>query len=535
VANWRLAYSGGDYAAAFVLEAPVQHFWSLAVEEQFYLAFPLVFVGLLAVFRGRWRRAGAVLGVVAAASFVAAWITASRHGNSGLAYYATYTRASEILVGVALAFAVQTRPARALRDGRAGPAVAGVAGLVGVIGLAFVWHNIGLTDDVVFHGGTIVNAAFTSLVIVACVQPVPGVVAGLLGTWPLRNLGKISYGVYLYHWPLFLWLDHERTGLGREALFGVRVAVTIAVAVASYHLVEAPFRTTGGRWSTGRLAAVLAVPALAVVALVMVVPVREPEMIDLSAIDSDAGPLFMDAVVPVDGAPPAARILLVGDSVSWTMLGGLAAWNEVDERQIHVDSYRAIACTLAEAGPVRSLGAMEQPLPPCEAFREGLATTLAANDYDAVVVAMGHKDLSDRRIDGGTFRHFGDPVFDDWWRGQADELASILAAEGVPVLWSTVPVAHIGRPEDPSRPPSSYPDNDPVRVERLNDLLTDVVGERDGMSVVDIASWLAEIPGGETDPGMRADGVHWTIDASDRLGEWLVPQVLEAAGVPATG
>ena len=160
---------------------------------------------------------------------------------------------------------------------------------------------------------------------------------------------------------------------------------------------------------------------------------------------------------------------------------------------------------------MRSLGAVEHPLPPCDAFRAGWATTLAANDYDAVVVAMGHKDLSDRQVDGDTWRHFGDPVFDDWWRGQADDLASILAAEGVPVLWSTAPVAHIGRPEDPSRAPASYPDNDPARVARMNDLLTDVVSEQDGMSVVDVAAWLAAIPGGETDPGMRADGVHWTM------------------------
>ena len=83
VANWRMAYSGGDYAATFTLEAPVQHFWSLAVEEQFYLAFPLLFVGLLAVTRGRWRVVGAVFAAGAAASFAAAWWSASRHGNSG--------------------------------------------------------------------------------------------------------------------------------------------------------------------------------------------------------------------------------------------------------------------------------------------------------------------------------------------------------------------------------------------------------------------------------------------------------------------
>ena len=543
VANWRLAFSGGDYADAFVLEAPVQHFWSLAVEEQFYLAFPLVFVGLLAAFRGRWRWVGAVLGATAAVSFVAAWLTASREGNSGLAYYATYTRAGEILVGVALAFAVQTRPARRVLASAPGVLAARMAGVAGVAGLAVLWHTVGLADRFVFHGGTLLDALLTSLVVVACIQPNPGTAARLLGVWPLRNLGKISYGVYLFHWPLFLWLDHERTGLGDRPLFALRVALTILLAAGSYHLIEARFRTGGSRWSPGRLAAALAVPALTVVALVLLVPVREAAMIDLSAIDSDAGPLFPDEVEPVRPIQPAepaevaapepgpaapTRVLLVGDSVSWTMLGGLATWNESQERQIQVDSYRAIACTLAEPGPVRSLEALEEPLPPCVSFREGLVATLAAKDYDAIVVAMGHKDLSDRQIDGGTWRHFGDPVFDDWWHAQAAALADILAAERVPVLWATAPVAHIARPEDPSRGPETYPDNDPARVARLNELLGEVVRERRGMQLVDVAGWLADMPGGETDPGMRADGVHWTVAASDALGAWLVPQVLEA-------
>ena len=549
VANWRLAYSGGDYAAAFTIEAPVQHFWSLAVEEQFYLIFPLAFVGLLAAFRGRWRRVGAALAAGAALSFVAAWVMASAHGNSGITYYATYTRASEILVGVALAFLVHTRPARRALAAPAGVAAVRVAGVVGVIGLGVLWHTVGLLDPLVFHGGTVVNAALTSLVIVACVQAVPGAAARGLGVWPLRNLGKISYGVYLYHWPLFLWLDHERTGLSDGVLFLVRVALVIAVAIVSYHLVEVPFRQAGGGWTTRRLAGVLALPALAVVALVAAVPVREPDVIDLAAMSTEEGPLFLDPVVPVAPADAAAgpqaapgepaRVLLVGDSVSWTMLGGIETWNRQNERQVHADSYRAIGCTLAEAGTVRSLGRIEHPIQPCLDFRRGLGPTLEARDYDAIVVAMGHKDLSDRQIDGDAWRHFGDPVFDEWWRDQAAELAGILAAEQVPVLWITAPVTNLVRPEDPSRGPEDYPDNDPARVDRLNGILRDVVAGHEGMSVVDVHGWLRGMPGGETDPDLRVDGVHWSMSGSNELADWLVPRVFDAvdaeAGQAASG
>ncbi|HEX6422869.1 MAG TPA: acyltransferase family protein [Acidimicrobiales bacterium] len=531
VANWRLAYSGGDYASAFSLEAPTQHFWSLAVEEQFYLAFPLAFVGLLALSRGRWRRVGAVLGIGAAASFAAAWVTAGRHGNSGLAYYATYTRASEILVGVALAFAVQTRPARRVLAAPGGAAAARWAGVVGLVGLAVLWHKVGLADPFVFRGGTLLNATFTSLVVLACVSPAPGRVAGLLGTWPLRNLGKVSYGVYLFHWPLFLFLDHERTGLGRWSLFVVRVVVAIGLAALSYHVIERPFRSRGGRWSGRRLVATLALPVLAVVALVMVVPVhRSGATLDLAEAELDFGPAFPDEVVPAAGAAPVARVLLVGDSLSWSMLSGFETWNAAHPDQaMHVDSYRAVACTLAESGIVRSLGRIEHPTVPCRKFRDELPEMLAANDYDVVVLTMGHKDLSERQV-GGEWRHFGDPVFDEWWRGQAAGLADILAAERAPVLWTSATRTRIIRPEDPSRQWDDYGDNDPARVDRLNAIVADLVAERPGFQVTDVSGWLQSQPDGEGDTELRADGVHWFPEASDRLAEWLAPQIIEAAG-----
>jgi hypothetical protein len=334
-----------------------------------------------------------------------------------------------------------------------------------------------------------------------------------------------------------------RTGLSDGVLFVVRVALVTAVATVSYHLVEVPFRKVGGAWTTRRLAGVLALPALAVVAIVMAVPVREPEVIDLTALSTEEGPLFLDPVAPVapagaaagPEAPPAdpARVLLVGDSVSWTMLGGLITWNEQNERQVHVDSYRAIGCTLAEAGTVRSLGKIEHPIKPCLDFRRGLGPTLEARDYDAIVVAMGHKDLSDRQIDGDAWRHFGDPVFDQWWRGQADELAGILAAEEVPVLWATAPVTNLVRPEDPSRGPEDYPDNDRARVDRLNGILRDVVAGHEGMAIADVYGWLRAMPGGETDPDLLVDGVHWSMTGSNALAAWLVPQVLDATDADA--
>src|SRR5919108_3689346 len=101
--NWRLVAQGGDYAGLFTSPSPLTHFWSVAIEEQFYLVFPLAFVGLMAFGR---VVAGRVFAVAALASFAVAALTAAGDGNGGLVYYGTHTRAAEILTGVALAYAL---------------------------------------------------------------------------------------------------------------------------------------------------------------------------------------------------------------------------------------------------------------------------------------------------------------------------------------------------------------------------------------------------------------------------------------------
>jgi len=146
------------------------------------------------------------------------------------------------------------------------------------------------------------------------------------------------------------------------------------------------------------------------------------------------------------------------------------------------------------------------------------------------VVTMGGKDLSERRLDG-RWRGFGDPVFDDWFRGEVDEMADILAAEGVPVLWTTWPHVQIAVANDPSSRWQDYDDNDPIRVDRLNEIVADEIGDRPRFRMIDVAGWLQDLPGGEANRDYRADGVHFTVDGSKQLGRWLVPQILDAVAL----
>lgn len=532
VTNWRMAWSGTDYAANFAMDSPVQHFWSLAIEEQFYLFFPLAFVGLVRLTRGRWGLLGVFFGVCAVGSFVLAWTSAGRHGNTGITYYATYTRVSEILAGVVLAFILLAPPVKRFFHSPRGITVARSMGVVGLAGFVGLILTVGLDDPFVFRGGTLLNALLVWMIIICCVSSGPGLVTRFLGQAPFVALGKVTYTIYLVHLPIFLLLDTERTGLDSWALLAARLAATAPLVLVSYHLIEAPFRT-GARLHPVRLVGVLALPALGVVALANLVPVHTSEVIDLAEIKTDDSPLVPDSVMPVAG-PAAARILLVGDSITWTMFPGLEHWNSSNEAQVAVDAHFAVACTLAEAGTVRSLGKLEEPVEACERLRPDLPTTLAGAEYDAIVVTLGGKDLSDRFVEGD-WRHLGDPTFDEWLRPQIGTLADLVAAEGVPVLWSTVGHVRIAEANNPASDWRTFPDNDPARVDRLNQLIIDEISGRPGFTILPVDEWLHGLPAGEFSTSYRADGVHYTVTGSQLFADWLVPQIMAKIepGTPA--
>jgi peptidoglycan/LPS O-acetylase OafA/YrhL len=528
--NWRLAASGSSYGALFQSEAPTQHFWSLAIEEQFYLAFPILLLTALWIGRKRLAVAGGLLAAAAAAAFAAAWVNASAHGNTGVTYYATYTRAGEILAGVALALIVATGPVKRLLDSRPGVVVTAVLGVAGIAGWFWLWHTIALNDPASFHGGVELNTLFTGLVILACISRRAGPAAHALSFTPVREFGKLSYGVYLYHWPLFLLLTTELTGLGSRPLFAVRVAATLAVAIASYHYLESPIRFRM-KMPRLRLAAGMALAVAAVVALIVTVPVHESDQVDLAAAQSATAdsPLVVDQATPQNGAATSANILLVGDSVVWSTLTGWDEWNASHSSQVHVDAYFSVACTLGQAsGPVRSLGVLEQPYDTCIHFRDDLPAALGQAKYDAIVVLMGNKDMSERQLDG-EWRHLGDPVFDTWLRPQVDSLADILATEGVPVLWMKVPQLEIARANDPTSHPDMYADNDPARMARLNQIVSGELEGRPNFRFVDLPAWLRTQPGGELGP-TRIDGIHFSVPGAAAFTSWMVPQILDIAG-----
>lgn len=241
VANWRFVLAEHTYADLFAAPSPFQHFWSLAVEEQFYVAFPIVVLALLHLGRRHGRAVvAAVLVAVTAASTAAAAALHSPDIDNARAYYGTDARIAEPLVGALLALLL-VGPSGLVVARRAARIGLQVAAVPAVVWLGFAFVTLGDHDIALYEGGFLAVALATATVVATAVQPTTWP-ARLLAVRPLVELGRISYGVYLFHWPIFLAVDEARTGLAPAPLLAVRMASTLALAVLSYRLVEAPIR-----------------------------------------------------------------------------------------------------------------------------------------------------------------------------------------------------------------------------------------------------------------------------------------------------
>jgi peptidoglycan/LPS O-acetylase OafA/YrhL len=258
VANWRFVVEHLSYWSLFTAPSPLQHTWSLAIEEQFYLVWPLVFSAVAWMGRRRGPRHRTIAtprattaqrililsNGLAMASGV--WGVVVYHlAGQNRDYYGTDTRAAAILLGAALASLMAIRGPAATRRGRVGVEV---AGLVGVVVLALAWVRLAGTSALLYQGGLFVCSLAAVAVIAAATHPTKGPIARVLRVRPLVLLGMISYGFYLYHWPIFIWLANG-TALRGWRLFGAQLALTLAVSIVSFIVVERPIRCGGpGRW-----------------------------------------------------------------------------------------------------------------------------------------------------------------------------------------------------------------------------------------------------------------------------------------------
>ena len=547
--NWHQVSSVGGYFANLNTPRPLIHTWSLSIEEQFYLIWPLVVLGVL-----RWTRSLRVLLTLSVVGAVASALEMAYlfHGGSGAsrAYYGTDTRAQALLVGAALAVILanplvrrnpttdQVPPTASLirsfrlsRPGRLAMAGLGAIGLV-VVGWLSVIDNG--TTRWIYDGGFALVALATAAVIasVALVPDSPW--ARALSLRPVRYIGAISYGLYLWHWPIFVLLDNARTGLVGWPLFGLRVGVAVAVASISFHFLEMPIRRGILRGWRGWAATPLAVGGTAVL-LVATTSGAVPALGSQNAGNTvSSGPpsvrISTEAGVPAvaAGTGGAIRALLLGDSEA-SFLGfglgpGSAAYN------VNYEGDGVFGCGLLTnttlfhgtvvPGTVGARGG--QQAVSCATQLQRWKADLDTFHPDVVMLAEGEYEVRDRLVDG-KWTHIGQPGFD------AAELSAIrsavadLRSTGATVVLLTAVYYH--QLEQTSG--AGWPEDDLHRVDRFNAMLHQVAAESGGGVVVEDLNAHLD-PGGKYAQYIGkvnvrfADGIHVDPAGASLIAPWLL-------------
>jgi peptidoglycan/LPS O-acetylase OafA/YrhL len=243
VNNWHSIFAHQSYFAQFSTPSPLQHTWSLAIEEQFYLVWPLVLLVLFRFGRRGWRGIGVVLTVgLGVLSSILMAVLFTPGGDPTRVYYGTDTRLFDLMAGATIAFIAASRPQPNARARRTLHVAAPLAGVALLVFWVLAGTSGGLPTNFMFEGGFLVCAALAGLVVADARLLEPGRFAQALGWGPLHFLGTISYGIYLWHWPVIVYLNGARTGLSTWPLDVLRIVVTLALSTASYYLVERPIR-----------------------------------------------------------------------------------------------------------------------------------------------------------------------------------------------------------------------------------------------------------------------------------------------------
>jgi peptidoglycan/LPS O-acetylase OafA/YrhL len=545
--NWGQIVGGVPYYSG---DPPLlRHVWSLAVEEQWYLFWPLAFVALR---RTRLTRGGTAGILVAFSVSVMVW-TYVLHSNGpgnlrspitalddidriNFMYLSTVTRASGLVLGAAAAFV--WRPWRSPRaaSSQGGWLLDGV-GLLAVAMLGCIAAVATLTDGYVYQW-LLALVTFLSLVaVLVAVHPAAAWFRAVLSWQPLVEIGKRSYGIYLWHWPVFVFAEAYSGSVSR--VVGA-LAVTAVLSELCYRFVEMPVRRgqLGRWWRAARERRLLPVAGVAVVAASLISFYASVDPFDRAEGGQDVAFGAGDAgaadqpttTQAVGGAAPDAavdaprRLVVVGDSQAHAL-----AINQPEgiEETFDVTDGSVEGCSVYDEGTLQTeRDGYTLSFGRCDGWQDEWAEAADRAGADIALVVLGAWDVFDFELDDGTELRFGTPEWDDYVTDNLQSGIDALASTGSRVALLEVPCM---RPREiegsgvPALPERAEDD----RVAHVNALwrevaetnpetVTFVSGPTEWCDDEDVAS----------DAAYRWDGVHVYTPGANLIYTTIAPTLL---------
>jgi peptidoglycan/LPS O-acetylase OafA/YrhL len=562
VSNWHFILVNSNYFNETAASSPLLHTWSLAVEEQFYVIWPLVVLAVM-YFTRSLRALFALCCAAAIASAIWMYLLYDGGLNTNRAYLGTDTRSQCLFIGCALAVGLVLLSHRAHEEGRLAKgelwrpegatsrALCALLGVIGAAGAIALWVLTTSVSSFPYSGGFFLIGLAVACIILSAVAAPRSLVPRVLSLTPVRYVGRISYGLYIWHWPIFIWLDHARTGLDGYQLFALRVLVTFAVSVVSFHLIERPIRmgTFVSQWR-----AWLVVPAgVGAVVVAVIAATTGTTAVASTALPGDIGTTGSSTTTTTTVLSPTAaqpvRVLLIGDSVALTLGLGLGLPTE-QERYGYVLSDKGIlGCGVVFGPEVELMGARDAtpsacngtPYSPGEPAAQqpwpnqwlSAITTVKPN---VAVLLAGRWEVLDREYQG-SWTNILHPAYATYVKSQLERASKLVTGAGVHMVFLTAPCTDEG--EQPDGAP--WPEDNPARLAVYNKLVREVAAAHPTTdSVVDLFG--AACPGGKyagTVDGvvvrMPSDGVHFTVAGGQYLAPKIMPAIVAAGRAQLAG
>lgn len=535
--NWHLVAQSDQYFGEAAVPSFFRHAWTLAIEEQFYIVVPFFVMAMMRLVRRRSWRVGITVALAVMSAVRTSLVGLDTPQAIAHTYYGTDTRVNALLIGVALAFAVgpdgdgnrpRAIPYRLIVTGAWASAV--------LVAVCTIWA-VPMSPIMFTYGGLFFVTLFVTIGMLAAVDRRESLFKKVFSWQPLVYLGILTYGLYLWHWPIALWLGMYLPDLHPVTHVLVGCTLTIVIASLSFKFLEYPVMFEGARGLVGTVARgrVLIIGSMAVV-IAMAIRVGDVPSADQEIASGDVPMLFEDTP-PYVPAETETTVMIFGDSIAQSYVDGFP-------RDVYTDidliDRAETGCNVAGLDVENVDGTKVVPTADCVASLRDLPEAIRSEKPDVLLMDIGMHLALNQFLPDGTKVTINDPRLRDHARETLDAAYTAAQEAGVGsvlVATTTCRDADVSNYLGVEPTIAKYLTRETELANRLtdpapiNDFIAEWAAGRD-VEILDVHEALGCQQGFRSSVNgvvLMPDRIHFSPRAAAMLWTWVAPQIRQAA------